>query len=163
MQERNSKNTMKRKTSAMISLCICLLSAALLLIWLFTFPRFFHWFYADYHGLDPLSPYVERVIRTVVTTFYCCAPFAAAALAMLVGLLWNVLKDRVFIARNVSFLRYISWCCYAVTLAALAGGFFYVPLFIIAFAAGVVGTLLRVVKNMMQSAVELREENDLTI
>ena len=49
------------------------------------------------------------------------------------------------------------------TLITSASGYFYMPLLIIAFATFLVGTLLRVVKNVMQSAVELREENDLTI
>ena len=37
------------------------------------------------------------------------------------------------------------------------------PIFVIGAATGIVGTLLRVVKNLMQSATQMREENDLTI
>ena len=37
------------------------------------------------------------------------------------------------------------------------------PFMFVALAGGFVGMLLRVLKNVMQSAVELREENDLTI
>lgn len=117
----------------------------------------------DYHGIPEATEAVTRIFRIVVTSFYLCAPFAAAALYMLIRLLKNLLDDRVFIHTNVVYLRGISWCCYAVFLVTFAGGFLYVPLFIIAFATGVVGTLLRVVKNVMHAAEELREENDLTI
>ena len=151
------------RTSIKLSLAICFLSSLLLAVWLVTFPKFIEWFYVTYHGLNPASAGVIRNERTLIAVFYVCAPFAAATLYMLIRLLTNFLADRVFIRKNVQYLRLISWCCYAVTLAAFTGGFFYVPIFIIAFSAGVVGTLLRVVKNMAHAAVALQEENDLTI
>lgn len=154
---------LSRKTSAKLSLGICIASAAALAALLICFPRFFSWFYMDYHRIPEATEAVTRIFRIVVTSFYLCAPFAAAALYMLIRLLKNLLDDRVFIHTNVVYLRGISWCCYAVFLVTFAGGFLYMPLFIIAFATGVVGTLLRVVKNVMHAAEELREENDLTI
>ena len=75
----------------------------------------------------------------------------------------NILKNDVFILSNVRYLRYISWCCWAVALATGVAGVFYVPLAIIAVSMAVVGTLLRVVKNVVHAAVALREENELTI
>ena len=39
----------------------------------------------------------------------------------------------------------------------------YFPLLIITFATGTVGTLLLVMKDLFRSAVELKEENELTI
>ena len=48
-------------------------------------------------------------------------------------------------------------------LAHQSGGVFYLPFCFIAVAAGFVGLMLRIVKNVMQSAVEIREENELTI
>lgn len=152
-----------RKTSAWISLGICILSAALLAVWIATFPQFFHWFYVEYHRLSPDALWAKRVVRIVSLAFYLCAPFAAAALGMLIALLRNILRDRVFIRTNVRFLRGVSWCCFAVAAVTAAGGYFYLPLLIITFATAVVGILLRVVKNVMHAAVELREEQDLTI
>ena len=40
---------------------------------------------------------------------------------------------------------------------------FTIPFLMVAVAAGFVGLMLRVVKNVMQAAVEIREENELTI
>lgn len=151
---------MKRHASAVISMVICGICAAALLALIFTMPSFFRWFYLALRGQASFAP---AVIKTVVTTFYCCAPFAAAALAMMFVVLRNVLRDQVFIRRNVACFRGISWCCYAVLLITGVACVRYFPLAVIAFAMGVVGTLLRVVKNMVQAAVELQEENDLTI
>ena len=151
---------MKRHASAIVSLIICLVCAAALLVLLFVMPSFFRWFYLVMNGN---AGYSASAVRSVVTAFYCCAPFAAAALAMMIVILRNVLRDRLFIRQNVSCFRWISWCCYAVAVITAAGTAFYFPLFIVAAAMGVIGTLLRVVKNMVQAAVELQEENDLTI
>ena len=151
------------KFSAKLSLGVCIFFAVVLAVGLFAFPAFFRWFYIDYHHLNPENTLVMHNLRTVIGTFYACAPFAAAALYMLIRLLRNILKDDVFILSNVRYLRYISWCCWAVALATGIAGVFYMPLAIIAAAMLVVGTLLRVVKNVVHAAVALREENDLTI
>ena len=86
----------KRKTSVCISLAICILSALLLAYWIVRFPAFFRWFYLTYHRLAPSVP-AKRIIGDVTLAFYCCAPFAAAALGMLIALLRNILKDRVYL------------------------------------------------------------------
>lgn len=151
------------KISAYISLGVCIFSSVLLVVWLFTFPGFFSWFYFDYHHLSSDSYAVSHALKPVIVGFYCCAPFAAAALGMLIALLRNVIKEALFIQRNVLYLRLISWCCYAVFLICFILGFQYLPLMIIAFAMVVVGTLLRVVKNILHAAVSLQEENNLTI
>ena len=69
----------------------------------------------------------------------------------------------MFINQKATLLRAVSWCCFAISLITFVGAFFYMPFGFIALAGGFVGMMLRVLKNVMQSAVELREENDLTI
>lgn len=154
---------LNRKSSAIVSLVICAAASVLLLVWLFTFPRFFNWFYVIYHGLGSEYTRTASVIKLVVPTFYACAPFAGISLYMLIRLLLNILKDKVYIKQNVNYLRFISYGCYVCFLITLITGFKYFPLLIIAFAMVVVGTLLRVVQNVMQTAVEIKEENDLTV
>ena len=152
----------KRHISAVVSLVICGASGLLLLAWLFTFPRFFSWFYFTYHGLAETA-YTLSVFKRVTGAFYGCAPFAAASLYCLIRLLLNVLKDDVFTAKNVTYIRLVSWFCYAVAAVTLVTGVGYFPLLIICFATGTVGTLLLVMKNLFRTAVELKEENELTI
>ena len=152
----------KRHISAVVSLAICAASGLLLLAWLFTFPRFFGWFYFTYHGLAE-NAYTLSVFKRVTGAFYGCAPFAAGSLYCLIRLLLNVRKDDVFTGKNVMYIRLVSLCCYAVAVVTLVTGVRYFPLLIITFATGTVGTLLLVMKNLFRSAVELKEENELTI
>ena len=153
----------KHKISAYISLGICILSAILLLVWLFTFPQFFSWFYYDYHGLAHDAYAEAHVFNTVILCFYICAPVAAVALGLLIALLRNTIKEKLFIKRNVTYLRLLSLCCYAVFLISFCCGLRYLPLMIIAFSMGFMGTLLHVVKNLVHAAVVIQEENSLTI
>lgn len=153
----------RTKISAIISLVICILSSVLLAVWIFTFPQFFNWFYTIYHGLGSEYTQTNTVIKIVIPTFYACAPFAAVALYMLIRLLLNIINEVIFTVSNVKYLKWISHTCYAVMLITVVTGIFYLPLLIIGFATGVVGTLLRVVKDLMDSAVALKEENDMTI
>lgn len=150
----------KRNYSAIISLAVCIICSVALLALIIKMNDFFTWFYTSYMGN---TEYAEGVIRIVVTAFYVCSPFAALALGMLIKLLVNILNEKVFVLQNVRLVRYVSWCCYVVAAITAAFGTRYFPLFTIAFAMAVTGTLLRVMKNLMQSASELREENDLTI
>lgn len=153
----------RTKISAIVSIVICVLSSILLAVWIFTFPQFFNWFYTMYHGLGSEYTQTNTVIKIVIPTFYACAPFAAAALYMLIRLLLNIINEVIFTASNVKYLKWISYACYAVMLITVGTGIFYIPLLVIGFATGIVGTLLRVVKDLMDSAVKLKEENDMTI
>ncbi len=146
---------MNRKISAYLSLIICILSALLLIALLITFPSFFRWFTEK--SLN------DQYVKHVSIAFYTASPFAAVSLFLLIKLLLNVIHDKVFIRSNVLYLKIISYCCYAVMIISAIFIFYYKSMCYVAFTMGVVGTLLRVVKNVMQSAVELREENDLTI
>ncbi len=152
-----------RKTSAYISLGICAAASVLLVFWLFTFPSFFNWFYISYHGLPENDPHVMAVYRLVIISFYSCAPFAGVSLYMLIRLLLNIIIDKVFVKPNIMYLRFISYFCYACFAITAVTGAGYFPLLIVSFAMVIVGTLLRVVKNILQCAVEIKEENDLTV
>ena len=99
----------------------------------------------------------------LITVCYCCLPFAAAALLTLRLLLKNILKSEVFVSQNVKFLRILSWCCVAMALIALASGYFYLPFYIVGTAAGFFALILRVIKNVFCAAIEIKNENELTI
>ena len=154
---------MKRKLSVWVSFGICLFFAAALFALTVTFPRFFHWLYVSYHGLDYTDAVTVKNVTAVSWAFYLCVPFAAAALYCLTRLMWEILHDRVFEKKNVRFLGVVSLCCLGVLAVTAVFGTRYVPLFIISLAMGVVGILVRVVQTVMNAAVALREENDLTI
>ena len=102
-------------------------------------------------------------VGRICAAFYCCAPPAAVLLWSLDRLLAAIARGEVFTAENIALLRRCSWCCMAVALICLG---FTVTLFyflLVAAAAAFIGLILRVVKNVFQQALALKEENDYTI
>ena len=151
------------KKSAQLSIVVCFILAVVLLGFVVAGHWIFELYMTAFRGFSPTG----EAIKMLKTVFGCCfypsAVFAAIILYSLLKLLYNIKNDKVFIAQNVTYLRIVSWCCYVIALITFVGGFFYMPFMFVALAGGFVGMLLRVLKNVMQSAVSIREENDLTI
>ncbi len=96
-------------------------------------------------------------------TLYLAAICGMVCLYALHKLLLNIRKEDVFTAQNCKCLRVISWCC---ILAAIPFGIFGIwraLSFMIALVAAFFGLILRVLKNVFEKAVELKEESDFTI
>ena len=104
-----------------------------------------------------------QVCAVILVGFYLCTPAVMYALWCIEKLLRNNLKENVFIHDNVRCIRRIRWCCAAVSVICLAAGFFYPPLLFLAVIMAFLAMVVSVVKNVMAAAVELREENDLTV
>lgn len=98
----------------------------------------------------------------LITIYACCVP-ALAALLCLDRLLINIKRQKVFIEKNVRYLRWISWCSFAVSLILLVSGFYYLLFLIVAVAAAFFGLILRVVKNVIEQAMIIKNEHDFTI
>jgi hypothetical protein len=88
---------------------------------------------------------------------------AATLLALLYALLHKISSGYVFISENVTYLRYISWCCFAGAIICITSGFYYIPWFAPGIAAAFMGLIIRVIKNVVAEAVTLQDESDLTI
>lgn len=115
--------------------------------------------------------------------FFISVPAGCAALICLDKLLVNIKKKIVFEKVNVKLLKIFSWLCFAVfavtflfAAIALIRGYsdradflnvFDVFYAIFAFCAAVaelfVGVVVRVVKNIFEAAIKIKEENELTI
>lgn len=78
-------------------------------------------------------------------------------------LLRRVKKSLIFTDLSVALIRYISWgaICFG-ALFALLGIWFRLSL-AIAFAGFFLGLTIRVVKNVIEEATEIKGENDLTV
>lgn len=106
-------------------------------------------------------------------------PFGLGALICLDKLLNNLKNKIVFDNVNVIILRNLSWIFFGVSLVTLLeivvlfliGGtidlfsaIFLYPLYpIMCIGEFFIGLIVRVVKNSFESAIKLKEENDLTI
>ena len=102
-------------------------------------------------------------IGIMVLDYLLLVPVAVAN-GFLVKLLLLVRRHLVFTDKAVSCLRTISWCCFIEAGLFVVNGvlFFGIDL-VLAFVAGFLGLVLRVVKNVIEEAVALKAENDFTI
>ena len=152
-----------RKHSVKLSIIVCFVFAFILTLGLFFGPWFMKMWFCKYRGFDEIGFALHKLLIIFNLCFYPCSVFAYITLYSLIRLLFNIKNDEIFILHNVKYLRRISWCCFGVSIITLIGGAFYIPFIFIAVAAAFVGLMLRIVKNVMQNAVELDEENKLTI
>lgn len=151
------------KKSVNLSIAVCIILSVILVLLLFFGPTVFEIYMTKYRGFLPDGDALNMLKTVFFCAFYPSAVFAAAILYSLIGLLLSIKKEEVFISQNVRRLKLVSWCCFIIGAITLVAGMFYMPFLFVALAGFFVGILLRVLKNVMQGAVELREENDLTI
>lgn len=152
-----------RERSVTLSIVVCFIFVAILTAGLFLGPWVVKMWFGAYHGWGEDSIAMQEMLKLFKLCFYPCAVFAYVTLYNLLALLFNIKKEVIFVNQNVKYLRCISWCCFAVAFITLIGGLFYIPFCFVAVAAAFVGLMLRVVKNVMQNAIEIKEESELTI
>lgn len=152
-----------RKHSVVLSIVVCFAFVAVLTAALFVGPWFIKFWFTVYRGWSVDGEAMQNMSLLFSCCFYPCALFAYITLYSLLKLLFNIKKEEIFVERNVKYLRRISWCCFAVAFITFIGGIFYVPFLLVSAPAAFVGLMLRVVKNVMQNAVEISQENELTI
>lgn len=114
--------------------------------------------------------FLEFIPKSYLVPLYICIPAGYAALVCLDKLLCNIKKEIIFDIRNVKLLRLLSWCCiFAASVSALSGIIIAVMgetefvFFGCSVAELFVGVVVRVVKNCFEKAIEIKEENDLTV
>lgn len=151
------------KKSVDFSIGVCLFVALILLVLEFAGPSLFHLYMTAYRGIAPDGAAMKMLANAFSWVFYPASVFAAVILYSLIKLLLSIRDGEVFIIENVKRLKVVSWCCVIIGVIAFIGGIFYLPFVLISCAGFFVGLLLRVLKNVMQKAVEIKEENDLTV
>ncbi len=95
-----------------------------------------------------------------MATIYVGFMPAAYLLYSLLKLLRHIDTGQVFTAENVELLRRISWSCFTGALVAIISVFYYYPWIFVAIAAAFMGLIVRVIKNVVAQAVELKNEAD---
>ncbi|MBE6923945.1 MAG: DUF2975 domain-containing protein [Ruminococcaceae bacterium] len=95
--------------------------------------------------------------------FYCCVVIIGWALWNLDCLLRGILAGEVFVRKNVRCLRWVQWSCGLVSLITGIAGIIYIPLIALAVIMAFLCLTISVVSHVMDAAVTIREENDLTI
>lgn len=122
----------------------------------FAMPGLLDW----YQRLRPLGSHAAKAI---FYGYYACVAPVLYALWCIDRLLRNILKQKVFETVNVRYLRRIRWCCAGVSLICVPAAWLYQPLIFMVAIMAFLALMVSVVKNVLAAAVELREENDLTV
>ena len=94
---------------------------------------------------------------------YLCSVPAYLLLYDMHRLLCNLQCGRVFLPFNVKLLRRISWCCFAAAGICLACTPVWYSLLIVTIAAAFVGLIVRIVKNVFEQAILMKDELDFTV
>ena len=103
----------------------------------------------------------ERILCLVLA--YGILGVTILAVIMMFLLLTRVYQGMVFTARSVGYIRGVSWCCFLLCLFfGILGKYFQLSI-VVALAAVFLGLSLRVVKNVIEEATEIKMENDLTV
>ena len=131
--------------------------AVIMVALIFGMPAFLDW----YVNLRPAMR--ETAQKALVWGFYCCAPAVFFALWELDRLLRAILGRQVFVWRNVKSISRVRWCCLAVSLICLPAAYYYTPIIFMSIIMFFLTLILSVLANVMAAAVEIREENDLTV
>ncbi len=100
--------------------------------------------------------------------FVLCLAYGILAIlilanSLLFSLLLRVRAGLVFTEKSVALIRGVAWCCLLLSIVFGLLGIYFQLSFIVAFAAIFLGICLRVVKNVIEEATEIKSENDLTV
>lgn len=113
--------------------------------------------YVTFTGKDP------DIIHSLLLTVYASALPGLLSLICLDRLLVNIRREEVFAIKNVKLLRALSWCSFVFSVIMFISGFYYILFVIIAICAALLGLILRVIKNVFEKAIIIKQENDFTI
>ena len=157
--------SMERKTTALcrviIRICYVLLLAAVIAFpFLMKIPdgKPFYFVMIAGHG------------KYLIYPFYAVVPAGYAALICLDRIMGNILKDIVFDSRNIKLMNIVTYCC---LYAAAVGLISYIiialiyksieTVILLAMGEAFVALVVRVLRNVMKKAIEIKEDNDLVV
>ena len=105
----------------------------------------------------------ESGAQAVLILGYLILAVVTLADCLVFALLLRVRRGLVFTERSIALVRAISWCCMIGGFVFAVLGYYFLISFAVAFAAVFLGICLRVVKNVLEEAYEIKSENDLTV
>lgn len=105
----------------------------------------------------------EHLTDFLIFMTYLAIPAGWGALVLLYKILFNVRDKKVFIDDNVKYLTILSWLCFYVGIISIVGAINFVAFVLVSLAALFIGLIIRVVRNIIEEAISLKEDSDLTI
>ena len=157
----SNKTTIALK--AIIKFCYFALALATVFLWAVQF--------LGAHGVSWIYG-IENRYYTLLCSFSLVVPAGYVALAYIDKLLSLVLRDTIFEVTTTRYLDKISYCCvYAgiIGIGAIAASFvleidaYVIMFFILMLGEFFMALLLKVIKKIFAKAIEIKDENDLTV
>lgn len=148
-----------------IKICYILLAAVVFVMWFITTGTI------TWDG-DCFKLIEEFQIRLLSFPFYAVVPAGYVALVCIDKLLTNIKKDLVFEAETLKYLNIISYACVYASVVGIVSVVISLVSdvydFIIVFSLLSLGELfmaivLQVIKQVFRKAIDIKEENELTI
>lgn len=148
-----------------IKICYILLAAVVFVMWFITTGTI------TWDG-DSFKLIEEFQVRLLSFPFYAVVPAGYAALVCIDKLLTNIKKDLVFEAATLKYLNIISYACVYASVVGIVSVVISLVSdvydFIIVFSLLSLGELfmaivLQVIKQVFRKAIDIKEENELTI
>ncbi len=99
----------------------------------------------------------------ILTLAYMIIFVVMLADVLLFLLLLRCQKGLVFTSKSIALIRGVSWCCLLLALIFCVLGLHFHLSFVVAFLAIFLGLCVRVVKNVIEEATIIKNENDLTV
>ena len=152
-----------KKYSLYISLALCVVFFAACVAGAFIMPVLSEMLVNTKDNIGNRGDITAEGRAFVLFLAYMILAVVTAADVMLFVLLLRVRKGMVFTLASTELVRGISWCCFLLGAVFAALGVYFQLAIILAFAAVFLGICLRVVKNVLEEATEIKEENDLTV
>ena len=147
---------MHSQTSVKVTLWVNRLICASVILVIFILPWMLK-IYSDWRDLN------ENAQTAIFVAYYCCSAVVLFSQWNMERLLKNILAEQVFTQENVNRICSVRWCCLLVSLICAPASVYYLPLIFMVIIMGFLGLVVSVVANVMAAAVEIREENDMTI
>lgn len=149
---------MKTQSLAKCTLWVNRLVMSAVAVLIFALPGLLDW----YTGLLGYS--LPRQDMTGIWVSYIfCAGVIGVALWNMENLMNNILSGQVFIRENVRHVRRVQRSCGIVAVICLVDVVFALPMVLLAAIMGFLCLVISVVAHVLDAAVALQEENDLTI
>lgn len=134
------------------------LVTALVALLIAILPRLLRW-YAGLLGYD----LPDGDLLGIWLSYIGSAAVILVALWNMEKLMKSILAGQVFVRENVRRVRRVQLCCGIVALVCLAATVFALPMVLLAAIMGFLCLTVSVLANVLDAAVALQEENDLTI
>ena len=149
---------MKTEKLARYTLWANRLVMAVVAVLVFCLPNLIRWYGSLLNYAMP-----EGDLMGIWMSYILCSGIMFVALWNLDKLLKNILAQQVFTRENVQRVRRVQWCCGIIAAVCVVDVIFVLPMLLFGAIMGFLCLTISVVANVLDAAVTLREENDLTI